>query len=135
MQQVLILYCMFLPIKFTYRIDRLPDLMPTGIVPSQCALHAMSFASPLQKGKGHGSLEALALMVVKMNIKPTLAAGDPQVVFEGSHYVPALIDTFDVSSVGKRFLMIKEPDQAASVTQIDVVLNRIEELKHTVPIH
>jgi serine/threonine-protein kinase len=75
------------------------------------------------------------MMVVKMNTKPTLAAGDPQVVFEGSHYVPAALDTFDVSPDGKRFLMIKEPDQAASVTQIDVVLNWIEELKHTVPIH
>ena len=30
--------------------------------------------------------------------------------------------------------MIKEPDQVASVTQIDIVLNWIEELKRTVPI-
>jgi hypothetical protein len=75
------------------------------------------------------------MMVVKMNTKPTLAAGDPQVVFEGSHYVPAGAKTFDVSPDGKRFLMIKESDQAASVTQINVVLNWIEELKHSVPIH
>jgi Tol biopolymer transport system component len=75
------------------------------------------------------------MMVVKMNIKPTLSAGDPQVVFEGSQYVPAAVGSFDVSPDGKRFLMIKESDQAASVTQIDVVLNWIEELKRSVPIH
>jgi len=31
--------------------------------------------------------------------------------------------------------MLKEPDQALSVTQIDVVLNWFDELKRAVPLH
>jgi hypothetical protein len=44
------------------------------------------------------------------------------------------LNSFDVSPDGKRFLMIEEPDQVASVAQIDIVLNWLEELKRTVPI-
>jgi hypothetical protein len=38
-----------------------------------------------------------------------------------------------VRSDGQRFLMIKEGEQAASATQINVVLNWFEELKRLVP--
>ena len=41
--------------------------------------------------------------------------------------------TFDVSADGKRFLMIKEAERAALVTQINLVLNWTEELKRRVP--
>ena len=76
------------------------------------------------------------LMAVKMSTKPTLSPGEPQVLFETEYFGvrpnPASI-TFDVSSDGKRFLVLKEPEQASSVTQIDVVMNWIEELKRAVP--
>ena len=76
------------------------------------------------------------LMAVKMSTKPTLSAGEPQVLFEKQYFGvgpnPSSI-TFDVSSDGKRFLVIKEPEQLSSVTQIDVVMNWIEELKRAVP--
>jgi hypothetical protein len=38
-----------------------------------------------------------------------------------------------VSADGQQFLMVKRTEQAASVTQINVVLNWFEELKRRVP--
>src|SRR5262249_44670832 len=68
------------------------------------------------------------LMAVKMSTKPTLLSGEPQVLFETEYFGvgpnPASI-TFDVSSDGKRFLVIKEAEQASSVTRINVVMNWI----------
>jgi hypothetical protein len=40
---------------------------------------------------------------------------------------------YDISSDGQRFPMIKETEQAQSLTQINVVLNWFEELKRRVP--
>jgi hypothetical protein len=53
-------------------------------------------------------------------------------VFEGQ-YAAGGGSSFDVRSDGQRFLMIKEGEQAASATQINVVLNWFEELKRLVP--
>jgi hypothetical protein len=46
---------------------------------------------------------------------------------------PVMGPAFDVSPDGQRFLMVKETDQAPSLTQINVVLNWFEELKRRVP--
>jgi len=72
------------------------------------------------------------VMVVALTTQPTLTVGQSRVVFQGQ-YVTGGISTFDVRSDGQRLLMIKEGEQAASATQIDVVLNWAEELKRLVP--
>jgi len=53
-----------------------------------------------------------------------------------SHAAPAAtraIGTYDVSSDGQRFLMVKEVEQSSAATQINVVLNWFTELKQRVP--
>ena len=74
------------------------------------------------------------IMVVRMNAGPTLAVGKPQVALDGQEYTAGLgLGAFDVTPDGKRLLMIKEPEQAASVTQINVVLNWLDEVARLVP--
>ena len=69
-----------------------------------------------------------------MNAGPTLAVGQPQVALEGQEYTSGLgPGGYDVSPDGKRLLMVKEPKQAASVTQINVVLNWLDEVARLVP--
>jgi hypothetical protein len=74
------------------------------------------------------------MMVVKVSTKPTLFVGEPQLTFDGRQYATET-GTFDVSPDGKRFLMIREAEEAASVTQINVALNWFEELKRVMSTH
>jgi hypothetical protein len=46
---------------------------------------------------------------------------------------PVAGTAYDVSADGQRFLMVKATEQATAVTQINVVLNWVEELKRRVP--
>jgi eukaryotic-like serine/threonine-protein kinase len=71
------------------------------------------------------------IMFAKMVTKPALVAGEPEVALDGQGYVTTA--GFDVSPDGKRLLMIKEAEQAASVTRIDVVLDWFDELARLVP--
>ncbi len=75
------------------------------------------------------------MMVVDVRAQPTFTAGLPRLLFEG-RYEPGGGGGlgYDVSLDGQRFLMVQaeEPDQAA--TQINVVLNWLEELKQRVPV-
>jgi serine/threonine-protein kinase len=76
------------------------------------------------------------MMAVATTTQPRFSAGKPQVLFEGEYFMkrfPVMGPAFDVSPDGQRFLMVKETDQAPSLTQINVVLNWFEELKRRVP--
>jgi len=76
-----------------------------------------------------------ALMAVPVEIAQGFAAGNPEVVFEGSQYSVGLgfggrsYDTVD----GERFLMIRPFQDASSTTQFIVVLNWLRELERLVP--
>jgi hypothetical protein len=62
------------------------------------------------------------------------SSSSPAKVIEGPYMTRSLRDkpTYDVSTDGKRFMMVKQPaDQAAP--QIVVVQNWLEELKQRVP--
>ena len=75
------------------------------------------------------------MMAVDIATQPSFAAGKPRMLFEG-HYLPtpATFPNYDVSPDGQRFLMLRPNEQAqAAPTQINVVLNWFEELKHRVP--
>jgi eukaryotic-like serine/threonine-protein kinase len=76
-----------------------------------------------------------AMMVVDIATQPAFAAGKPRVLFRGA-YEPTVftVANYDVSPDGQRFLMLKRSEQAAAApTQINIVLNWLEELKRRVP--
>jgi hypothetical protein len=75
------------------------------------------------------------MMAVDIATQPGFSAGKPRVLFEGRYEpTPATFPNYDVSPDGQRFLMLKPSEQAAAAaTQINVVLNWFEELKHRVP--
>ena len=73
------------------------------------------------------------LMVVTLATQPALNVGQSQMVFERQYATAGGASSFDVRSDGQRLLMIKEGEQAASATQINVMLNWTEELKRLVP--
>ena len=53
-----------------------------------------------------------------------------------ARYEPAFytfVANYDVSLDGQRFLMMKSSEQEPAVTQINVVLNWLEDLKRRVP--
>ena len=76
------------------------------------------------------------MMAVEIATQPGFAAGKPRTLFEGRYELaPAvLVDNYDVSPDGQRFLMLKPAEQEqATLTQIVVVQNWFEELKQKVP--
>ena len=75
------------------------------------------------------------MMVVDVATQPGFAAGKPRVLFEGPYELTVFTaPNYDVSSDGRRFLMLKRSEQgAAALTQINVVLNWSEELKRRLP--
>ena len=64
-------------------------------------------------------------------------AGTPRVLFKGEYMSLQDRTQYSVTRDGRRFLMIKDasakPGNAAAPTQINVVLNWLEELKKRVP--
>jgi eukaryotic-like serine/threonine-protein kinase len=80
------------------------------------------------------------MMAVDFETNPTLRAGKPKLLFEGLYASNATNGAFranySVSADGQRFLMIKPIDQPQSrqLTQIDVVVNWLEELKQRVTV-
>ena len=80
-------------------------------------------------------------MAVPVGTEPTFSPGKPIVLFRGTYV--SIIDTtgqqfvtpWDISSDGKRFLMMKMPSAAAEAPRkINIVVNLIEELKQRVPL-
>jgi len=68
------------------------------------------------------------LMQVKVETKPTLLAGTPQQMLQGNYFLSG--HYFDVMPDGKQFVFIKETEQARAATQINVLLNWFDVLKH-----
>ncbi len=86
---------------------------------------------------GHGGNELFyrngnTMMLVPIQTKPTMSAGLPRPLFEGSYVYdsPDFTSNYDLSPDGQRFLMVEELEVG---TQINVVLNWFEELKRLVP--
>jgi len=70
------------------------------------------------------------MMALYVVTSPSFSVGTPKILFEDQD----LADTaWDVSPDGQRFLMVKPLEQQQAATQIDVVLNWLEELKRRVP--
>jgi hypothetical protein len=76
-------------------------------------------------------LDDQRLMKVRINVEPYLTADIPELLFEGPYLNIVGGRTYDVSSDGQRFLMIKE--STPRVTDLVVVLDWFEELERQVP--
>jgi hypothetical protein len=79
-----------------------------------------------------------AMMVVPVQIVgTTFNAGNPTRLFEGRYFGSNNVRTYDISSDGRRFLMVRQAASAdgaaASSATLVVVLNWFEELKRLVP--
>ena len=76
------------------------------------------------------------MMAVEIATQPRFSVGKPKVLFSGQYQPspnPVPNANYDVSSDGKRFLMLKPGGRDQVSTQINVVLNWFEELKQKVP--
>jgi Tol biopolymer transport system component len=79
------------------------------------------------------------MTVVDIQTQPTFSAGKPRQLFEGPYVSNAAagswVADYSIALDGQRFLMLKpkEQQQQTEPTQINVVLNWFEELKHRVP--
>ncbi len=67
----------------------------------------------------------------------TWSAGSPAKVLEGPYVTISSnrVRSYDVSTDGRRFLMIEQPTNQAAASQIIVVQNWFEELKRLVPVN
>lgn len=76
------------------------------------------------------------MMSAEITTRPRFSAGKAKVLFVGQ-YQPsqnsARTANYDVSPVGQRFLMLKPGGQGQAVTQINVVLNWLEDMKRRAP--
>jgi Tol biopolymer transport system component len=68
------------------------------------------------------------VFAVDVETKPVFRAGTPKVLFEGPYDAG-----WDVAPDGKRFLMIRSSDRAATATQAQVVLEWFDDLKRRAP--
>jgi eukaryotic-like serine/threonine-protein kinase len=76
-----------------------------------------------------------AMMAVDVTTSPTFSAGSPRRVFDDKYdRSNAFWPNYDVTSDGKRFLMVKTSSRTPAPAQISVVLNWFEELKRRVPV-
>jgi dipeptidyl aminopeptidase/acylaminoacyl peptidase len=74
------------------------------------------------------------MMGVEITTQPEFSAGTPKALFEGRYQPSPILNNYDVSPDGQRFLMLKPSEtREAAPTQINVVLNWFEELKRRVP--
>jgi serine/threonine protein kinase/Tol biopolymer transport system component len=72
--------------------------------------------------------EGLRWMLVAVQTQPEFRADAPKVMFEGPYLnVPGV--SYDVAPDGQHFIMIEENQKQAPTTQLNVVLNWLEELK------
>jgi hypothetical protein len=69
-------------------------------------------------------------MVVTIESEPDLNVGMPEPLIES---VVSTDGGSDVTADGRRFLVVQPPEQNASVTHLNVVLNWFEELRRLVP--
>jgi serine/threonine-protein kinase len=74
------------------------------------------------------------MMAAEYESQPTFSPGKPKELFEGPYLpTPRSFPDYDVAPDGQRFLMVKPADAEQPASQINVVVNWVEELKQKVP--
>lgn len=76
-----------------------------------------------------------AMMAVSVETEPTFTRGNPEILFEGRYYRPA-IRSYDLAPDGQRFVMIEAAQSGDPVSglQLVITLNWHQELLERVPI-
>jgi serine/threonine-protein kinase len=75
------------------------------------------------------------MMAVSVETESSFNHGNPKVLFERHYFMPrAGARHYDISPDGQRFLMIKESEKQAPLTELIVVENWFEELKRLAPV-
>ncbi len=70
------------------------------------------------------------MMAVSFNTEPELRVSQPRLLFEGKYYGGSPWGrNYDISPDGTRFIMITDESQSEKPTQINLILNWVEELK------
>jgi Tol biopolymer transport system component len=70
------------------------------------------------------------MMAVTLETKPAFAVSKSRLVFEAPYaHISSDIPNFDVARDGQRLLMVKENQEKATVTRLNVVVNWFEDLK------
>jgi Tol biopolymer transport system component len=74
------------------------------------------------------------MMAVAVGMKAPFSASAPRMLFQGTYGATAGIRSYDVSTDGRRFLMVTQKERApVKVTTMILVQNWVEELKARVP--
>jgi serine/threonine-protein kinase len=76
------------------------------------------------------------MMAVDVTLTPAFSAGKPRQLFDGQFFssvFPLTGRSYDVTADGRRFLMVKETEQATSPVKLNIVVNWFEELTRLVP--
>jgi serine/threonine-protein kinase len=74
------------------------------------------------------------MMVVEYVGQQSFTAGKPKELFEGNYIpTPRTFPDYDITPDGQKFLMLKTAEDQQSNSQINVVVNWVEELKQKVP--
>jgi len=70
------------------------------------------------------------MMAVPISTSPAFSAGTPRMLFEGPFRLDGPFRSYDATSDGQRFLMVREIDQPpARVSRMVLVQNWTDELK------
>ncbi|UCC97410.1 MAG: PD40 domain-containing protein, partial [Phycisphaerales bacterium] len=72
------------------------------------------------------------MMAVSFETGPEFSASAPKELFSGRYESGRIAGNYDITPDGKRFIMIK-PEEGSEPTQINVVLNWLEELERLAP--
>jgi serine/threonine-protein kinase len=74
-----------------------------------------------------------AVIAVPIETDPNFRQGNPEMMFEGDHFLAQGGPNYDVSPDGEQFLMIREVEDTSATLQIIVVQNWFEELNRLAP--
>jgi Tol biopolymer transport system component len=65
-----------------------------------------------------------AMMVVSVATQPAFSAGAPRILFRGAYLAGDGLTNYDVSPDGRRFLMVRDDDQAPAATSLTIKTSR-----------
>ncbi len=73
------------------------------------------------------------MKAVAIEIEPSFSVGEPNDLFTEWAERNNMVRNYDFDPVNRRFIMVKPLQEESTPTQINVVLNWFDELKHLVP--
>ena len=72
-------------------------------------------------------------MAAAVTTQPMFRVSRPELLFDKRTWTFSTTRNYDVTSDGRRFLMIMESEQVAAANHLNIVVNWTEELKHLAP--